>query len=105
MVCVGRAPDLRWELADNDGPQGALFEDVVERHIGRGEYRGLEFLHVNARRIINEVPAASRMPFRFTINAYRGCSHACTYCLAPETPVLLPDGGMRPIADLRVGAM
>jgi hypothetical protein len=60
-------------------------EELVDRHIGIGEYRGLEFLHVNARRVINEVPAASRVPFRFTINAYRGCSHACTYCFARPT--------------------
>ena len=93
---MGRPPDLRWELADNDGPQGALFEDVVERHIGRGEYRGLEFLHVNARRIINEVPAASRVPFRYTINAYRGCSHACAYCFARPTHEFL---GMNAGAD------
>jgi DNA repair photolyase len=83
---VGAPPDLRWQLADAGAdPQRALFDDVVERHIGRGEYRGMEFLHVNARTIINEVPAASRMPFRFTINAYRGCSHACTYCFARPT--------------------
>src|SRR5262245_8841278 len=25
------------------------------------------------------------MPFRFTINAYRGCSHACVYCFARPT--------------------
>ena len=25
------------------------------------------------------------MPFRYTINAYRGCSHACTYCFARPT--------------------
>src|ERR1019366_4980676 len=54
-------------------------------HVGIGEYAGLEFLHVNARRIINEGPAASRMPFRHTINVYRGCSHACTYCFARPT--------------------
>ena len=40
---------------------------------------------MNARRIINEVPAASRLPFRYTINAYRGCSHACAYCFARPT--------------------
>jgi DNA repair photolyase len=106
--------ELRWPLAPGartgggtDDPageegQGALFEGV-ERHVGRGEYRGMEFLHVNARRIVNEVPAASRVPFRFTINAYRGCSHACTYCLAPATPVLMADGHTRPISALRVG--
>ncbi len=94
---------LRWRLADDDGGQGALFEQEVERHIGRGEFRGMEFLHVNARRLINEVPKASRVPFRWTINAYRGCSHACSYCLVGETPVLMADGRSKPIADLRPG--
>ena len=52
-----------------------------------GEFRGMEFLHVQARRIINEVKGAdaSPLPFRFTINPYRGCSHACTYCFARPT--------------------
>ena len=76
---------LRWRLAGDDGGQSALFEEDVERHIGRGEFRGMEFLHVNARRLVNEVPRASRVPFRWTINAYRGCSHACSYCFARPT--------------------
>ncbi len=73
--------------ADDDGGQPMLFaeEELVDRHVGIGEYRGLEFLHVNARRVINEVPAGSQMPFRYTINAYRGCSHACAYCFARPT--------------------
>ncbi len=48
----------------------------------------MEFLHVRARRIINEVKGgadAPFLPFRFTINPYRGCSHACTYCFARPT--------------------
>jgi DNA repair photolyase len=84
---------LRWRLASEEGlgPQGALFDGdaLTERHVGTGEFRGMEFLHVNARRIINEVPAASSMPFRFTINAYRGCSHACAYCFARPTHAYL----------------
>ncbi len=96
---------LRWRLAEDDGGQPALFGDdeLLDRHVGKGEFRGLEFLHVNARRVINEVPAASRMPFRYTINAYRGCSHACPYCVGGETPILMSDGRTRPIADLRAG--
>jgi sulfatase maturation enzyme AslB (radical SAM superfamily) len=76
---------LRWPLADED-EAGALFPDErrASRHVGTGEYRGLEFLHVNARKIINSVPGAS-LPFRYTINPYRGCSHACTYCFARPT--------------------
>jgi len=78
---------MRWTLADEEGPQGSLFpeEDLVDRHVGIGEYRGLEFLHVRAQRIINEVPSASHLPFHWTINAYRGCSHACVYCFARPT--------------------
>ena len=66
-------------------PQSSL----GERHVGTGEYRGMEFFHVNARTIVNKVPAASRMPFSYTINAYRGCSHACTYCFARPTHTYL----------------
>lgn len=79
-------PRLRWRLA-SDETSGTLFppDELVERHIGVGEYRSMEFLHVNARRVINRVPAASKVPFRFTINAYRGCSHACVYCFARPT--------------------
>jgi DNA repair photolyase len=96
---------LRWRLAEDDCGQPALFGDdeLLDRRVGKGEYRGLEFLHVNARRVINEVPAASRMPFRYTINAYRGCSHACPYCMSGETPILMADGRTRVIADLRPG--
>lgn len=82
---------LRWRLAGEEGTSGgaqlSFFadEDLVERHVGTGEFRGMEFLHVNARTVVNRVPAASRMPFEYTINAYRGCSHACTYCFARPT--------------------
>ena len=62
-----------------------LFGPGPDREIGKGEFRGLEFVHVRARTIVNRVDARSPMPFRFTINAYRGCSHACTYCFARPT--------------------
>jgi DNA repair photolyase len=97
---------LRWPTVGEDaGPQGALFDadDLAERHVGRGEFAGYEFLHVNARSIINEVPTASRMPFRYTINAYRGCSHACSYCLVGDTSILMPDGRTRALSDIKVG--
>jgi DNA repair photolyase len=79
--------ELRWRLAGEEGAQPTLFdeEQLLDRHVGTGEFRGLEFLHVNARRIINHVPSASRVPFQWTINAYRGCSHACKYCFARPT--------------------
>ncbi|MCU1656921.1 MAG: repair photolyase [Pseudonocardiales bacterium] len=80
--------ELRWRLADEerDG-QAALFDvdGLTGPERGTGRLSGLEFLHVTARRILNEVPARSRLPFRWTINVYRGCSHACRYCFARPT--------------------
>jgi DNA repair photolyase len=79
---------LRWQLADEerDG-QPALFgvDELVGPQRGTGSLSHLEFLHVAAKRILNQVPGQSRMPFRWTINVYRGCSHACTYCFARPT--------------------
>lgn len=69
---------------DGDSSQDALFA-LPDREVGRGEFRGLTFHHVRTKRLINSLPASSRMPFRHTINAYRGCSHACSYCFARPT--------------------
>ena len=84
---------MRWQV-EGEEPQQALFsdEDLVERHVGSGEFRGMEFLHVKARTVINRVAGGSRMPFEWTINAYRGCSHACSYCFARPTHAYLDLG-------------
>ncbi|MGC8627858.1 MAG: radical SAM protein [Acidimicrobiales bacterium] len=93
---------LRWPTASQE-MRDTLFGPRPERHVGCGEYKNLEFLHVNARTIINTVPASSRLPFRYTINAYRGCSHACTYCMDGTTAVLMTDGTTKPLAEVQVG--
>jgi DNA repair photolyase len=87
MAVMATAPrdGFRWPIEDRDTSDALFGGFWPERHVGRGEYQGLEFLHVNARTIINTVPASSRMSFRYTINPYRGCSHACTYCFARPT--------------------
>ncbi|HUO49326.1 MAG TPA: radical SAM protein [Acidimicrobiales bacterium] len=89
---MGAAPpeSFPWHLAGDDGGQGALFgaDREVDRRLGVGEYRGLEFIHVEARRIVNEV-RNSPFDFRFTVNPYRGCSHACSYCFARPTHAYL----------------
>lgn len=66
-------------------------------------FAGMTFYEVRAKSLINRVPGQSRVPFSWTINPYRGCSHACAYCLAGDTPVLMADGSTRPLAELRPG--
>ena len=41
--------------------------------------------------------------FSWSVNPYRGCVHACTYCSSPETPILMGDGRTRAISNLKVG--
>ncbi|HET9895758.1 MAG TPA: Rv2578c family radical SAM protein [Streptosporangiaceae bacterium] len=72
------------------GPQAALFgRDAVARTFDTPGFRGMTFYEVHARSIINKVPERSRMPFRATINPYRGCGHACVYCFARNTHAYL----------------
>jgi DNA repair photolyase len=105
---------MRWDSLrlSNDqepGPAGsasapALFErDAVARTFDTPGFRGMTFFEVHARSIINQVPPASRMAFRWTINPYRGCSHSCAYCQVGGTPILMADGRTKPLSDVRPG--
>ncbi len=76
---------------------------AVARTFDTPGFRGMTFYEVQAKSIVNRVPEASRMPFRWTINPYRGCQHSCVYCVAGQTPILMADGRAKPLADVRVG--
>lgn len=80
---------VRWSnLTLNGAEQRRLpgyRDEAVIRHFDAPEALQTRFYEVRARSILNRVPAASRMPFRWTINPYRGCSHACAYCFARPT--------------------
>ncbi len=41
--------------------------------------------------------------FAWSVNPYRGCFHACSYCMSGDTPILMGDRTTRPLADIRVG--
>src|SRR3954449_5468164 len=80
---------VRWEnLTVEQEHEAALpgfKEPAVVRTFDAPEALGTRFYEIRARSAINKVPERSRMPFRYTINPYRGCAHACVYCFARPT--------------------
>jgi DNA repair photolyase len=102
-----RWDDLRLDdeqvAAATGGPVPLLPRGAVSRTFDTPEFQGITFHEVTARSALNKVPDASRMPFRWTINPYRGCTMACTYCLGEDTLVLMADGRSRPISEVIAG--
>jgi len=70
MPPTSAALDLALDLDSHD--------DALEPH------RGVEFHAMPVRQILNRC-TNSRMPFRWTINPYRGCEFGCVYCYARYT--------------------
>ncbi|MFJ3958738.1 Rv2578c family radical SAM protein [Arthrobacter sp. NPDC090010] len=86
---------MRW---DAQALQPALVDDATApaaapllpmagllRSISTPEFAGITFHEVTAKSVLNKVPPQSTMPFGWTINPYRGCSHACVYCFARKS--------------------
>ncbi|MGI8506422.1 MAG: radical SAM protein [Solirubrobacteraceae bacterium] len=84
---------VRWSNLSTDVEGRARLpgyrEAAVVRHFDAPEATSTRFYEVRAKSILNRVPEASRMPFRWTINPYRGCSHACIFCFARPTHTYL----------------
>ncbi|GAB2951992.1 Rv2578c family radical SAM protein [Nonomuraea fastidiosa] len=81
-----RWDNLRLAGPGRDDPAVPLFaRGAVTRTFDTPEFKGMTFYEIQARSIINRVPAASRVPFEYTINPYRGCTHRCVYCFARKT--------------------
>ncbi|RFU86499.1 radical SAM protein [Streptomyces triticagri] len=78
---------MRWDNLTEGTTDAALFgaDSVTTRTFDTPEFRGVTFHEIRARSIVNRVPGASRMPFEWTVNPYRGCTHACVYCFARKT--------------------
>ncbi|MDO3125849.1 Rv2578c family radical SAM protein [Mycobacteroides abscessus subsp. bolletii] len=79
---------MRWDgqaLAADDGALPGLERIGLVRSVRTPEFEGITFHEVLCKSALNKVPTVSMLPFRFTVNAFRGCAHACRYCFARPT--------------------
>jgi len=101
---LGRQEDPPLDRAASAAPPLPLaLPGAVARTFDAPGFAGMTFYEIRAKSLINRVPSASRLPFQWTVNPYRGCSHACSYCLSGDTPILLADGSTRPLSEVQVG--
>jgi DNA repair photolyase len=84
---------VRWDNLKVESEQAHTLPGYREpasiRTFDAPEALDVRFYEVQAKSVLNRVPKASRMPFRWTINPYRGCAHACTFCFARPTHTYL----------------
>lgn len=79
---------MRWEaqrIGVDDGALPGLARIGFVRTVRTPQFEGITFHEVLCKSALNKVPDSAVLPFRFTVNAYRGCSHACRYCFARPT--------------------
>ena len=80
---------VRWSNLTLDGEEQRQLpgyrDPAAVRRFEAPEALDIRFYEVHAKSALNRVPEQSRMPFRWTVNPYRGCTHACTYCFARPT--------------------
>src|SRR5215218_9949185 len=81
---------MRWDAQRLDADDAATLPGMPSirgllRSVQVPEFPNLTFHEVRAKSALNHVPGESAMPFPWTINPYRGCSHSCVYCFARKT--------------------
>jgi DNA repair photolyase len=79
---------MRWEdqgVRVNDGALPGLERVAFVRSVCTPQFDGITFHEVMCKSALNKVPHAAALPFQYTVNGYRGCSHACRYCFARPT--------------------
>ena len=83
---------VRWDEQriekESEGRLFGIAEEAVVRTFDAPEAMGINFHEVRAKSALNRVPG-SRYGFNWTINSYRGCTHACQYCFARRTHTFL----------------
>ena len=79
---------MRWDrqgVSVDDGALPGLQRIGFVRSVRTPQFEGITFHEVLCKSALNKVPNAAMLPFRYTVNGYRGCSHACRYCFARPT--------------------
>jgi DNA repair photolyase len=84
-----------------ENPPNPWHSTVVD-YLGEPPSQRLDVYEDHTKSILAENDSPD-LGFRWSVNPYRGCLHACAYCMAGDTLILTSDGRTKPLAALRVG--
>ncbi|MGB3371035.1 MAG: Rv2578c family radical SAM protein [Rhodococcus sp. (in: high G+C Gram-positive bacteria)] len=80
---------MRWSGqtldAADEGALPGLERSGLVRSVQTPEFEGITFHEVLCKSALNKISSDTSLPFSWTINPARGCSHACRYCFARPT--------------------
>src|SRR6185503_17149748 len=81
---------MRWDeqRVERDMRLPGVGDGSVVRTFDAPEAMGINFHEVRAKSALNHVPGGA-FGFNWTVNQYRGCTHACKFCFARPTHTYL----------------
>src|SRR5882757_5863907 len=86
-------------IANPPNPWAKADVDYLE---GEAPHANLQVFEDHTRQILSKNDSPD-INFTWSVNPYRGCFHACAYCLDGETPILMGDSSTRALRHLKVG--
>lgn len=92
-------PEGRFEIYNREAHHDGWFQEAPEGEAAKPK----TVIAIERAKSVISRHNSPDVGFSQSINPYRGCEHACTYCMAPDTPILMGDGRTLPISELSIG--
>lgn len=87
---------------ETDNPHNRFRSVSLDYDEGEAAPSTVTIIEDQSRSILSENDSPD-LGFSFSANPYRGCQHACAYCLDGDTPILMADSSLKPLSAIALG--